>query len=169
MVEDQKEDGGWHCFDSTRGTLDCWEGLAAFAALTKAKRTRSIKSAIERGAEFYLKRRLFREGPRYEPWFRFHYPNHYYYDILVGLDVITKLGYGGDKRLSDALKILKEKRQEDGRWLLDRIHPDPPNYQWGRNNLRQKVIPFGLEEVGKPSKWITLTALRVLKRVEDSS
>ena len=99
LVEDQKDDGGWHCFESTRGTLDCWEGLAAFAALPRSKRTRGIKNSIERGAEFYLARNLFREG-RYPPWFRLHYPNHYYYDILVGLDVITKLGYGGDRRLS---------------------------------------------------------------------
>ena len=104
LVEDQKDDGGWHCFESTHGTLDGWEGLAAFAVLPKSKRTKSINKSVERGAEFYLERNLFREG-KYLPWFRFHYPNHYYYDILVGLDVITNLGYGGDKRLSSALRI----------------------------------------------------------------
>ena len=166
LVEDQKEDGGWHCFQSTHGTLDGWEAMAAFAALPMQKRNRSVKRAIERGAEFYLERKLFQEGPRYAPWFRFHYPNHYYYDILVGLDIITKLGYGDDERLSDALEILKKKRREDGKWLLDRIHPDPISYSWGPNNLKQKTIPFGLEEAGKSSKWITLTALRVLKSVE---
>lgn len=166
LVEDQKDDGGWHCFQSTHGTLDGWEGMAAFAALPKQNRNRSIKRAIERGAEFYLERRLFREGARYAPWFRLHYPNHYYYDILVGLDLITRLGYGDDKRLSDALEILKEKRGEDGKWLLDRIHPDPMSYPWGPNNLKRKIMPFGLEEAGEPSKWITLTALRVLSRVE---
>lgn len=166
LVEDQKEDGGWHCFQSTHGTLDGWEGMAAFAALPKQMRTRSMKSAIERGAEFYLERRLFKEGSRYAPWFRFHYPNHYYYDMLVGLDIMTKLGYGDDERLSDALVILKKKRLEDGRWLLDRIHPDPTSYPWGPNNLKQKTISFALEEASKPSKWITLTALRVLNRVE---
>ena len=164
LVEDQKDDGGWHCFESNHGTLDCWEGLAAFAALPKSKRTRSIKNSIERGAEFYLERKLFQEG-KYLPWFSFHYPNHYYYDILVGLDVITRLGYGSDKRLSAPLKILKEKRI-DGKWLLDRIHPDIGS--GAQYRLRRNVKPFALEVEGKHSKWITLTALRVLKRVEAS-
>lgn len=164
LVEDQKEDGGWHCFASTHGTLDGWEGMAAFAALPAQKRTRSVKRAIERGAEFYLERKLFREGPKYAPWFRFHYPNHYYYDILVGLDLITKLGYGDDKRLSEALKILRQKRNKNGKWLLEKTHPDL--VQGAKYSLRKTAKRFALEETGKPSKWITLTALRILKRIE---
>lgn len=168
LVEDQKEDGGWHCFESSRGTLDCWEALAAFAALPKSKQTRKIKNSIERGAEFYLERRLFDDGEKkYLPWFRFHYPNHYYYDVLVGLDVITRLGYGGDRRIRAALEILKQKRREDGTWILDKVHPDLG--VGAQYSLPKKVSPFALEEAGRPSKWITLTALRVLKRVEDSS
>ena len=69
-----------------------------------------IKASIQRGAGFYLERKLFEEGgPKYRPWFRLHYPVHYYYDILVGLDVITALGFGGDKRLTPALEILSRK------------------------------------------------------------
>ncbi len=169
LLEDQKEDGGWHCWDPRKGTLDCWEALAAFAALPETKRTRRIKGSIERGAEFYLERRLFDEGgPKYRPWFRFHYPVHYYYDVLVGLDVITSLGYAGDRRLGPALDILKRKRLPDGTWILDRVHPDPASYAWGKNNLKRRVKPFSLERAGRPSKWITLSALRVLKRVEEA-
>lgn len=168
LVEDQKDDGGWHCFESSTGTLDCWEALAAFSALPKSKRTERIRNSIKKGAEFYLKRGLTHEGrKRYAPWFRFHYPNHYYYDILVGLDVITRLGYGNDRRLRSALNILTEKRQPDGTWLLDSVHPDlGPGAEY---TLRKKATPFALEEPGKPSKWITLTALQVLKRVEEAS
>lgn len=166
LVEDQKEDGGWHCFESDSGTLDGWEGLAAFAALPKSKRTRRIQSSIERGTEFYLEKRLYSEGTReYTPWLRFHYPNHYYYDILVGLDVITSLGYARDKRVRPALEILKKKRQKDGTWHLDKIHPDLG--AGAQYRLRRKVKRFALEKEGKPSKWITLTALRILKRVDD--
>ena len=168
LVADQKDDGGWHCHESSTGTLDCWEALAAFAAVPKSRRTRRINSSVERGVEFYLKRRLFDEGGRkYLPWFRFHYPVHYYYDILVGLDVVTALGFGDDRRLNPALQILNGRRQ-GGAWPLDRIHPDPASYAWGKHNLRWKVKPFGLEKVGTRSKWITLTALRVLKRVEEA-
>lgn len=170
LLEDQIEDGGWNCFNHDRGTLDNWEPLAAYLALPKQKRTRKIERSIARGAEFYLERKLFKEGKRYEPWFRFHYPNHYYYDILIGLDLLTKLGYAGERRLQPALKILKEKRQSDGTWLLDKIHPDlgagVVESEFGVDNNPK---PFALEEAGKPSKWITLVALRVLKRVEDAS
>jgi len=169
LVENQMDDGGWHCFYEQahgRGTLDCWEGLSAFAALPRRKWTRRIKRSVERGVEFYLDRELFREGRRrYLPWFRFHYPVHYYYDLLVGLDVITRLGYAGDKRLRAALRILEKKRRPDGTWALDAVHPDL-GVGAGYRLRRQKR--FALEREGKPSKWITLTALRVLKRVENA-
>lgn len=171
LVQNQMADGGWHCFyDRTHGhgTLDCWEGLSAFAALPRRKWTRRIKRSVEKGAEFYLKRGLFREGRRrYSPWFRFHYPVHYYYDLLVGLDVITSLGYAGDRRLKPALRVLHEKRRPDGTWALDEVHPDlgvGAGY-----SLRERPKYFALETKGRPSKWITLTALNVLKRVEDAS
>lgn len=164
LVEHQKEDGGWHCFNAKKGTLDCWEALGAFAALPKQKWTKNIKKSVERGAEFYLQRELHKEGKRYEPWFRFHYPVHYYYDILVGLDVITSLGYSADIRLSFALKLLHKKRTAEGKWVLDAVHPDiaaGDSYQ-----LSDPVYRFALEPAGKPSKWITLTALKVLKGFE---
>ena len=168
LLEDQKEDGGWHCWDPAKGTLDCWEALAAFAAVPKRDLTRGMKRSIERGAKFYLERKLFEEGEtKYRPWFRVHYPVHYYYDILVGLDVFTALGFGGDRRLGPALEILNRKRLEGG-WPLERIHPDPPGYAWGKGNRRQTTKPFALEKVGSPSKWLTLTALRVQKRVTET-
>jgi hypothetical protein len=162
LVEHQKEDGGWHCFNSKKGTLDCGEALSAFAALPKQKWTKNIKKSAENGAEFYLQRELHKEGKKYEPWFRFHYPVHYYYDMLIGLDMITALGYSDDKRLRFALEHLRKKRKE-GRWILDAIHPDlaPDDpYQVG------DAYRFALEKAGRQSKWITLTALKVLKRVE---
>ncbi len=165
MLEDQREDGGWNCAPDQPGTLDCWEALAAFAELPRSARGRSIESAIERGCEFYLERHLFREGKRYDPWFRFHYPTHYFYDVLVGLDVLTRLGYAGDRRLGPALKLLTEKRRPDGTWILDRVHPDV-----GRSLRKDyrgtEIHGWSLEPPGKPSKWITLTARAVLARVD---
>jgi hypothetical protein len=166
IVENQKSDGGWHCNESSsKGTLDCWEGLSAFANLPRERWTRGIKNSIERGAEFYLTRRLCKEGKRsYKPWFRFHYPVHYYYDILVGLDTITALGYADDRRLKTTLGVLRKKRRRNGTWALDAIHPDLA--VGARYRLRRTPNRFALEEKGKPSKWITLTALRVLKRTD---
>ena len=166
MIEDQREDGGWNCAAGKPGTLDCWEALAAFAAIPKPNRTAAMERAISRGVEFFLERKLFEEGRRYPPWFRFHYPTHYYYDVLVGLDVLTGLGYAGDGRLAPALEILREKRRSDGTWILDRVHPDEGSGRDGASSRRLR--PLALEQAGEPSKWITLTALRVLKRVEDA-
>lgn len=165
MIEDQRDDGGWNCVQGKAGTLDCWEALDAFAVVPKANRTAAMERAISNGAEFYLERKLFEEGRRYAPWFRFHYPTHYFYDVLVGLDVLTRLGYAGDRRLDPAVQVLREKRRSDGTWVLDRVHPD----EGGRNGdgaKARKVRPLALERAGEPSKWITLTALRVLRRVE---
>jgi hypothetical protein len=174
LVAEQKEDGGWHCFESKKGTLECWEPLSAFAALPKSRWTRSIKKSAEQGAEFYLERRLFREGARkYSPWFRFHYPLHYYYDLLVGLDVLTSLGYTKDRRMDYALDVLRKKRRNDGRWILDRVHPDllgakESEYSFSLPWEPFPAIPFALEKAGKPSKMVTARALKVLKAVEAS-
>jgi len=165
ILEDQREDGGWNCSQDTPGTLDAWEPLAAFEALPKPKRSRRMEQSISRGAEFFLKRELIKEGRPYAPWLRLHYPNHYYYDVLVGLDVITGLGFGEDRRLRPALTILKDKRRPDGTWSLDRTHPDlGPK---ANAHPDRKLKPLVIERPGRPSKWITLKALRVLKRVNE--
>jgi hypothetical protein len=166
LLEDQREDGGWNCSQGTPGTLDVWEPLAAFASLPKSRRSPRMESAISRGAEFYLERNLFKEGRPYAPWLRLHYPNHYFYDVLVGLDVITRLGFADDRRLRPALKILSEKRQRDDTWLMDRLHPDVGPGA-GYRPHGKKAQPLVIEPPGKPSKWITLKALRVLTTVEN--
>jgi hypothetical protein len=165
LLEDQREDGGWNCSQGTPGTLDVWEPLAAFAALPRAKRSPRVDRAIARGVEFYLRRRLFKEGRPYAPWLRFHYPNHYFYDVLLGLDLVTELGFAGDRRLLPALKVLTDKRRRDGTWVLDRSHPDiGPGVTIHPDPSKTK--PLVVETPGRPSKWITLKALRVLQRVE---
>ena len=166
MVEDQRKDGGWNCSQGTPGTLDVWEPLAALAVLPKSRRSANVEDAISKGAEFYLRRKLFQEGGRYAPWFRLHYPNHYYYDILVGLDVLTQLGFAADRRLDAALRILEAKRHSDGTWWIDRPHPDVSGPKAAQ--YQKGVTPLVIEEAGRPSKWLTLKALRVLKRVSDS-
>jgi squalene cyclase len=167
VVAHQKSDGGWHCFLAPavgRGTLDCWEGLSALAAIPESRRSTEVQKAIRRGAEFYLRRHLLDEGrPPYAPWRRFHFPAHYYYDALVGLDLLTSLGFGADPRLNRALALLGSKRRPDGTWAIDRQHPD-----LGRGagyRLRPAARPLVLERVDRPSRWLTLTALRVLRRV----
>ncbi len=162
LLRRQKSDGGWHCFRSSKGTLDAWEPLAAFAAIPPPKRSAAMQRSIERGAEFFLERRLLQEGKgTYAPWLRLHYPVHYYYDLLVGLDMLTSLGYGDDRRMRPALDRLESMRNPDGSWTMGPLHPDTedPTYQ-----PRAPIYPLALEIPGRPSRWITTTALSVLVR-----
>ncbi|HXQ78826.1 MAG TPA: prenyltransferase/squalene oxidase repeat-containing protein [Thermoplasmata archaeon] len=168
IVRTQKRDGGWHCFPSRVGTLDGWEGLAALAEIPADARDPSVRRSIERGAEFFLRRHLMEEGKvRYPPWFRIHYPNHYYYDVLVGLRILTRLGYGSDARLGPALRWLRSKRGRDGTWALDAAHPDLDpglaGYQYD-----EPIFPMMLEPLHEPSLWATVEALSVLARVASS-
>lgn len=167
LVKNQSAKGGWSCFGSGRN-LDSWEPMSAFAALPRQNWSKGISRAVEMGAEFFLERELHKQGDRYAPWYRFHYPIHYYYDLLVGLDFMTALGYGDDKRLSFAVRLLRRKRRPDGRWNLDAVHPDVAGgmAEWFKKHPKDKPTPFSLEQPGEPSKMITLSAMRVLSRLE---
>ncbi|MFN2141842.1 MAG: hypothetical protein ACK2U5_15245, partial [Candidatus Promineifilaceae bacterium] len=73
----------------------------------------------------------------------------WHYDVLRGLDYFRSAGGTVDERLGEAIDLVKSKRGEDGGWLLDARYPgDMP-------------VDLG-EEVGQPSRWTTLRALRVL-------
>jgi hypothetical protein len=172
LVKTAHPKGGWTCWAFGDGpsqgrNLDSWEGLSAFAVYPRARWTPEMASTVERAAELFLDRELHRQGARYAPWYRFHWPVHYYYDVLVGLDMLTALGYGNDPRLGFALALLRKKRRSDGRWNLDANHPDVrgPAANYFRDNPRQRPHPLVIERPGRPSKMITLRALLVEKRV----
>jgi len=172
LVRTAHPKGGWTCrwnkdSPAPSRTLDAWEGLGAFAAYPRAKWTRSMEECVERGAEYFLERELHIQGDRYEPWYRFHWPTHYYYDLLVGLECLTALGYGKDPRLGFALDLLRKKRRPDGRWNLDAVQTDPDaeGAQWFARHPEKRPVPLSFESANKPSKMITLRALRVLSRV----
>lgn len=78
------------------------------------------------------------------------FPYYWHYDVLRALDYFRRSGADPDPRMAAAVAVVQSKRQPDGRWRLDRIHP-------GR-------VHFDLEGgVGTPSRWNTLRALRVLE------
>jgi hypothetical protein len=173
MVRSQAELGGWSCWNFKppyrKRTLDSWEPLSAFAVYPRQKWTRSMKLVCEKGAEFFLERELHKEGARWNPWYRFHYPVHYYYDLLVGLDFMTALGYTDDKRLEHAVSLLKKKRRPDGRWNVDANRPEPSAMltAFRKSHPSSKdLTPFILERPKGPSKMITLTAMKVLNRLD---
>ncbi|HAF71194.1 MAG: Uncharacterized protein XD60_0567 [Acetothermia bacterium 64_32] len=165
LLEIQNADGGWLCpywKAHVRDKHGCFFGticsLEALAEIPPARRTPALEKAAARGAEFLLRHHLYKadhHGFRTikAGWLKLGFPWFYRYDILRGLWVLTKLGYQ-DERMADALALLREKRTPNGKWALE-------------------VTPFGrmqasLEPEGRPSKWITLYALWVLRGVHKS-
>jgi hypothetical protein len=88
-------------------------------------------------------------------YLEFAFPYYWHYDVLRALDYFRWSGTDPDPRMAEAVEVVRSKRQPDGRWLLERIHP-------GR-------VHFDLEGVGTPSRWNTLRALRVLDWWDDAA
>jgi hypothetical protein len=158
ILGERMEDGGWNCeaengsvrssFDTTINVLD---GLLEFERATGG--SAEVRAARRGGEEYLLERGLFRRKSTGEvvvpAYLEFAFPYYWHYDVLRALDYFRNSGADPDPRMAEAVEVVRSKRQPDGRWLLDRIHP-------GR-------VHFDLEdEVGTPSRWNTLRALRVL-------
>jgi hypothetical protein len=162
LVEIQNVDGGWLCPYWGAHKNDkhgCFMGtitpLDAFAETPKKHLNSSMKKAIKRGVEFLLMHRLYRSDHHefkviHEQWLMLTFPQ-FFYDIVRGLSVVTKLGYAKDSRIDDALDVILNKRLASGGWPLERTH-------LGR-------LHGNIEAKGKPSKWVTLEVLRNIKRV----
>ena len=158
LLSEQLSDGGWNC-EAERGstrssfntTIDVLEGLleheravGAWPGLTAARR---------KGEAYLLDRRLFRRlstGAVVKPdWLQFSFPPRYFYDVLRGLDHMRSAGVEPDERVAEAIDLVKSKRSEDGRWPLENPHPG--------------AVYFDMDDgAGKPSRWNTLRAMRVL-------
>ena len=174
LPERQFEDGGWNCDFPYRKTnhssfMSTIEPLWAYSEIPRSKWTRRLKTSAENAAEFLLAHRVYkshRSGRPVvlrdmskvypgNPLTQFHFPMYYYYDVLHALRVLTKLGYQDDERIRDALKLVRSKENQNGRWLLDG--------DWARERrTRDRKTLVTLERLHEPSKWITLNCYRVL-------
>ncbi len=162
LVGEQLEDGGWNCEvengsvrSSFNTTIRVLEGLLAHERATGGSAD-SI-AARRRGEEYLLERKLFRRlstGDVVDPaWLTFSFPTRWHYDVLRGLDYFRAAGDPPDERMDEAIDLLRSKQQSDGTWLLENTHPG--------------AVHFALEDGdGRPSRWNTLRALRVLRWYE---
>ena len=161
LVREQLEDGGWNCDapkssrSSFHSTICVLEGLLEYERATGG--SSKIAETRERAHEYLLKRSLFRRlstGEVANPRFlNFGFPPRYCYDLLRALDYFRNAEVRPDPRLAKAVGVVKSKQQADGRWLLDETH--------------NEALPFPfVEQVGEPSRWNTLRALRVLRWYE---
>jgi hypothetical protein len=162
LLEQQMPDGGWNCqrsagatHASVHTTISALEGLRLYELYRgrERRRLRELREAQCRGREFLLEHRLFRShrtGEIIKPAFvRFSFPPRWHYDILRALDYFQSVNAPRDERLTEAIEIVHDRRDADGRWPLQNVYKGKTHFE--------------LERVGAPSRWNTLRALRVLK------
>jgi hypothetical protein len=163
LLGEQLADGGWNCEapGSTRSSFNTT--ICVLEALLEQERAGGSSPALTaarlRGQEYLLERRLCRRrstGALIErdrkggaEWMRFAFPTWWHYDLLRGLDYLRRAGVAPDARVTEAIDLVASKRDADGRWPLETQYPGK--------------MPVETDEgEGRPSRWNTLRALRVL-------
>ena len=168
LVSEQLEDGGWNCEapksrrSSFHSTICVLEGLLEYeqAGRKSAAVTKSVAKARKKAENYLLERRMFRSlrtGKVIDKrWLRFSFPTFWHYDVLRGLDYLRNAGIKPDSRVDEAIEIVVERRHQNGRWPMNRLHLE--------------YIPLKMETaVGSASRWNTLRALRVLRWYNNST
>ncbi len=145
--------------ESCYGRHTCHMGvvktLKALGEIPIKKRTPDVRETIAEGTEFLLRHHLFKRSRDLSKiakpsMIKFGFPLMWRTDALEMLDILTGFGCR-DARLGDAVELVRSKRDADGRWLLEK----------GFENRLQ----VQLEKENRPSQWVTLSALRALKRI----
>ena len=164
LLGEQLPDGGWNCDAPESAHSSFNTTICVLEALLEYERNGGAGSEVTaarlRGQEYLLERGLFRRRSTGEPieqdrksgarWDQFAFPTWWHYDVLRGLDYLRSAGAPPDPRIDEAIEMVASKRDEAGRWPLDTRHS-------GR-------LPLEIDDaVGRPSRWNTLRALRVLR------
>ena len=123
--------------------------LSAFAEIPDAERSPGVKAAIDSLANQLLDYPFDFEG-REKRWLSFGFPYQYQSDLLDMLMVLAKLAYGKDSRFRAYAEIVLSMQDEKGRWV---------------KRAGGRIVDVGKN--GQPNKWITLSALRVLKAISE--
>lgn len=159
LLKEQMPDGGWNCerikgatHASFHTTISVLEGLAEYVS-TYPQAFVAIKPAIKNAHEFLLQHHLYKShctGEVVDPAMALmHFPPRWHYDFLRALDYFQFVKAPKDERMNDAIDLLRQKQNKEGRWVVNAPWPG--------------LVYFHMEETGRPSRWNTLRALRVLK------
>ena len=162
LISMKMGDGGFNCklnqggavHSSLHSTISVLEGFHEYVLNGYRYRVSELKEIEEESREFILQHKLFRSDHTNEiidkRMLMLSYPSRWRYDILRALDYFQVAGVGYDARMQDALDVLHKKRRKDDTWPLQAKHPGQTH--------------FDMEQSGKPSRWNTLRAFRVLKQ-----
>jgi len=144
-------------YEACWGRHSCHMGVAkslkALTGIPESRRSKSVKAKIEQLAEYFLIHQIYKKssdlGKVSKPGrLKFGFPLMYQTDVLELLEIFAELGIK-DHRLEDAIRIVPNKRNNEGLWKM-------------QNSFNDKILA-AVEEKGKPSKWLTLRALKILK------
>jgi hypothetical protein len=161
ILNEKMPDGGFNCqlnrsgakHSSLHTTLSVLEGLVEFQKNGNQYRKSEVDSAIADAEEFILIHQLFisdRTGEIINKSFlKFPYPCRWKYDVLRALDYFQYAKRPWDERMSRAMEILLKKRKATGTLNTEAAHAGQ--------------VHFTMEKAGKPGRWNTLRALRVLQ------
>ena len=165
LLGEQLPDGGWNCEaenGSTRSSFNTT--ICVLEALLEHEQTGNdpnVTGPRLRGQEYLLERRLFRRRSTGEAierdrkgdavWTRFAFPTWWHYDVLRGLEYLRRAGVAPDERIAEAIALVASKCDDDGRWPLEARYPG-----------KMPIETDEGEGEGRPSRWNTLRALRVL-------
>lgn len=148
LIEDMATDDALDC--GRYQHQDClWGAIAALnglAVLPDDMRSSQSKRVVDRLADALLDARYDFEG-EHKRWFTFGVPRGW--DMLSALKALACHGYAGDARFEPLLKLLLNQQDEQGRWKCGSVSRTWP-----------------IEKQNRPSKWVTLDALRLLKHTE---
>jgi hypothetical protein len=147
--------------DRCYGSHSCYAGslkaLKAAATIPLEQRDNETRDFIQRGIEFFLLHRVYKASRHPGQLLNLRvdkltFPNMIYPDFLQILEVLVDLGVSDD-RMKDAIELLKSKQLPNGRWAIER----------GTSNM-----PTTFGKKGKENEWITLRALRVLSKIDQT-
>ena len=156
-INERPKGGPFDRFVMCWGKHSCHMGVVktvkALAEIPVTQRNKEVTNTIEEGVEYLLKHHIYKRSHDLSRvskpgWLRLGFPLMYQDDILEILGILTQLGYH-DKRMQEAIDRLILKQDNQGKWKLESTF----NGRFQTN----------IEQKGKPSKWITLNALKVLK------
>ncbi len=154
-------DGGFNCMHNRSGavhsslhsTLSILEGITEYERNGYTYRLPELQTVKNSCVEFILIHHLFKSDKTGKiiknDFLKFPFSPRWKYDILRCLDYFQHACIPYDHRMNDALKVVENKKTADGLWKV--------------NARYSGLIHFEMEKAGKPSRWNTLRALRVLK------
>ena len=167
LLEWQWPDGGWNCDKrpevSISSFMETLIPLRALALYAKISGDPKVMGAVERAAEVFLKRRLYRrqaDGSVMDPHFiLLGYPSYWHYNILFGLKVMAEVGFISDPRCQDALDLLESRRLPDGGFPAEETFSRPTRPQLSGYT----PVTWGGRSTKKMNPYVSADALYVLR------